>query len=335
MTTRRLGRLAASAVLGLGAAAVAVGASAAPASADVTTGSGASCSGSTCTVRVSFTGTAAPPSGSAPAAATVQPDCWYERYANPQEFLKEYEDFINLPQFSGKESILMWGSADAIRAAAKDPKKADWSWYMMRCRDGIDIFNDPGALSYAQGVVNGQFTYPIISLLLAPGQTPPAPQVDVETLRDAAREAMTIPEPTIEHNPDVPELDGGTLVNLPTWFSVGQDYADSFFITASVGPVSATVTATEPRWLLSSRAGGVACSHEQMTQALSSSTADACSLTFTQSSDSMGVDATSTWDTSWSGDPAPAGPLPLDTISATSGIDVPVGELHTIVTDVD
>lgn len=336
MTNRRLGRLAASTALGLGLAAAAVGATAAPAAAGYDNNSGASCSGSTCTVRVSFTGTAAPPAGSGPAAATVQPDCWYERYASPKQFLKEYRDFVGQGQFSGIESIAAWGSVAAIEAAAEDPTKADYSWYLMRCRDDINIYTDPVAQEYGQGTVQANgYSFPIISLLLAPGQEPPAPRVDVETLRDAARDAMTIPDPDIEHNPDAPKLQGGTLVNLPTWFSVGQDYPDTFFITATVGPVSATVTAAEPSWMLSSPAGGVACSHVQMTKVLSSATDDACSLTFTEAADEMGVDATSTWETSWSGVPAPAGPLPLDTISATSGITLPVLEQQVLVTDVD
>lgn len=330
--TRIIGRIAAGLLLGGGGVLALAG----PASAGVGGGSGASCSGSSCTVSVSFSGTAAPPAGSPKAAATVPPDCWYERFASPQEFLDRYRDVVDEGHFSGIQAMASWGSIAEIEAAAEDPAKADWSWYMMSCRDGINPLMDPIARDYGRGQTGGGgFAMNLLSLLLPPGQNPPPPPVDVETLRDAARDAMTIPAPTVDHNPKIQGTGGATFVNLPTYFSAGTGYADTFDITASVGPVSATVVAAQPRWTLSSPAGTVGCTQQQMTAILSAATNNPCALTFSRRSAGMPVDIISTWQTSWSGVPEPAGPIALDTISATSQTVVPVIENNTIVTEVD
>lgn len=324
-----LARLTAAGALVAGGAAVLA---ASPASAGNAGGSTAGCSGDTCTIGVTFSGPAAPAPGSPAAAAYVQPDCWYEAQGNPKEFLKQYEDATAGSHYSGKSVFAMWGPFSAIEEAAKDPKRADFVWYMMSCREGIDIVNDKVAHDYAgQTVGLDGIRATLITLLLPPSQTPPPPPVNVESLRDAARAAMTIPDPTVEHSPTIAEFGGATLVNLPTRFTAGPDQPDSLWIKASAGTNSATVTAAEPSWTLSSPNGVANCTQEQMTMTLTAASTDACALQFTRTSNAMPVDFTSTWQTSWSGEPTPAGPLPLDTISSTSGITLPVRQSQSLV----
>ncbi|TKK88335.1 hypothetical protein FDA94_13590 [Herbidospora galbida] len=77
------------------------------------------------------------------------------------------------------------------------------------------------------------------ALWVPEGETP-AGGITMEELLQIARAALTVPEPTIQLNPDAK-----SFVNLPTWVWLGDQGATTRSVTATLpGVMSATVTAT-------------------------------------------------------------------------------------------
>lgn len=326
----------------LGAALVAAGGVvlAAPAQAD-TMGGGtdAECSGSGCSVTVTYTGSAAPAPGSPRHVASVPPTCWYADPLTPQQLLDKWHEATGDGHYSGIDHVRLWGTLEEIEQVAEDEELADARWYQLRCRSGIAL-DDPEAVKYAgesvtYGVPGNWSQWARITRLIRPGQSAPPPLVDVETLRDAAYDSMTIPDPDLDRNPMV--SGGSTLVNLDTFFWA-DDYRDTWDITASVGPISATVIARGNSWVLSSPAGGTTCDFAQLTSAWSpgASAADGCAIAFARSSrahaNGFPVDVNASWQTSWTGVPGPSAPTPLDPLSTSSTEFVPVMESQALVT---
>ena len=180
---------------------------------------------------------------------------------------------------------------------------------------------------------------PIIVRAFPNNQEPPAPLVAAEALRQAAYEAMEIPLPTIDRNPKQVGT-GASLVNLPNWFWVDDADAGPFDITASAGPVSATVVVKSKQWNLLSAFGGSTCTAEQITTAYvrggSNDQSQACTLTFNRSSSGAGhrVQLTTQWGASWSGveaDGTAIGPFnDLADKTTESAVNVPVIEAHAL-----
>lgn len=311
------------------------GFAAAPANADGAGETGASaCGGSYC-AQVTYTGTAAPSGdgGSGGYVSSVPPLCHYEVWGDPKTVDKEVQDFYDLGHFSGAESIRLYGEKKEFEEAAKG-KGADATWYKMVC--SVDI-TDPRAIEYAGESVTLSFGAPMARMarLIPNGTPPPQPLVDPEVLRDAAYEALDIPEPTISRNPEIAGS-AATLVNLDTFFWADA-YRDTWDITASVGPVSATVVAKAEGWVLTSPAGGTSCSQEQFTTPWvdGMGAGQGCSLTFTRSSGAYGagfpVRATTTWSATWTGTPAPTAPQPLPSVTTGDTVEVPVAESQAVV----
>ena len=75
------------------------------------------------------------------------------------------------------------------------------------------------------------------------GEDPPAPEIDGETLAQAAWDAVDIPTPSIGTNPALGDS-GATVVGLDTWVWADGDTPATVTATATAGPVTATVTAT-------------------------------------------------------------------------------------------
>jgi len=178
---------------------------------------------------------------------------------------------------------------------------------------------------------------PNYTLLVEPGEAPPAPAVDVEVLRDAAYDSIDIPEPQIQRNPDanVGGAAGATLVHVDTMFWA-DGYQDAYWIQASVGPVWARVTANAEDFVLTSPAGGQTCTHEQFTTAYSGgdAPAGACAFPFMRASIGYGsgfpVTTTATWGASWTSSETP-GAQPLPPVTTDSSVDVPVAESQALV----
>lgn len=310
------------------------------AAADSFENAGSSCGGGYC-VEVTYTGTAAPsgPSSGGAAVTSVPPICWYEPWKTPKEALPFAKSEWNQAHYSGIEYIAGWGSVDQYEEAAKNAPDGSM-WYILKC--SVDEFySDPRVADYAGTALDfptGGFV-PNYTLLLGPNEEPPAPAVDVEVLRDAAYESLDIPEPEIQRNPEVAGS-GATLVNLDTMFWA-DGYRETWDITATVGAVSATVVARASDYVLTSPAGGQTCTHEQFTTpyAGGDAPADGCAFPFTRASVGYGsgfpVQATATWEASWTGVPAPSAPQGLPPVTTSTTVDVPVDESQALVRSVD
>ncbi len=260
--------------------------------------------GSGYSVKVTYTGSAAPKGGTGgKAIPSVPPKCWWKTFAggDPASVAKEVDKQYSGPLYSGKEYLLLYGNKDRFKEAVDS--NAQVTWYIMDCSVPL---TDPDAIAYAgasRGMWGGQ-TWPILVQSFPNGQAPPAPLVDPEALRDAANAAMEIPLPTIERNPKKVGS-GATLVNLPTWFWVNEAQNGPFDITASAGPVSATIVATSSAWNLFSPFGGTSCTREQITHAYTSGASDqgACTLAFARSSGggAFEVNLKTSWTATWTG----------------------------------
>ena len=279
-------------------------------------------------VKVTYTGSAAPKGGTAgKVIPSVPPKCWWKPFqgGDPASVAAAIDKMYDGPLYSGKEHLLLYGDKDRFKQAVDS--KAQVTWYIMDCK--IDL-TDPDALAYA-GASRGMWgeTWPILVQSFPNGDGPPEPLVDPEALRDAAYAAMDIPLPTIERNPKKAGS-GATLVNLPTWFWVNEAQNGPFDITASAGPVSATVVAKSYAWNLFSPFGGSTCSQAQITHAYTRGASDqgACTLAFTKSSGAGGfeVNLKTSWDASWTGVAAngdtPGGDLPDKVTDATTNVPV-------------
>lgn len=311
----------------------------ASASADGVSNAGAGCGGGSYCVEVQYSGTAAPKGGGGGGGyvATVPPICWYEPWKSPKDAKPFVDDEYNQPHYSGVQYVAGWGGQEKYEEAAENAPKGSM-WYRLNC--SVSMFNDPKVKEYAGAALNfpGGGFIPNFTTLVGPGEEPPAPQVDVETLRDAAYASMDIPEPEIERNPQA-NGSGATLVNLDTMFWA-DGYDDTWDITASVGPVSATVVATAQDYVLTSPAGGQTCTHEQFTTPYTggADVSGGCAFPFSRASlgydGGFPVQATATWGATWTGTPAPTAPQGLPPVTTSTTVNVPVAESQALVRDI-
>ncbi|RYU12755.1 hypothetical protein [Nocardioides iriomotensis] len=333
-----LTRLAVKAALTLGAGTALAFLGQAAANADGFDSAGSSCGGGSYCVQVTYTGTAAPSGGGGGSVvASVPPICWYEPWMDPDAALKEVREMWNTPHHSGKEYVAGYGSVDRYEEAKKNAPEGSM-WYLLKCSVSMSDDRVGEYAGIALKYPDDLGFIPNYTTLVGPGGEPPAPAVDVEVLRDAAYDSMDIPEPEINRNPEVTGS-GATLVNLDTMFWA-DGYADTWDITARVGPVSATVVAEAQDFVLTSPAGGQTCTYEQFTTpyAGGSDTSGGCAFPFTRAS--LGYDsgfpvlATATWGATWTGTPAPTAPQGLPPVTTSTTVDVPVSESQALVRNV-
>jgi len=223
--------------------------------------------------------------------------------------------------------------ADFEEAAKGKADKANW--YLLNC--SIDL-QDHRAIAFAGETamtMGSPDPYARPARLVPTGTPVPQPLVDPEVLRDAAYESMDIPEPTISRNPEITGS-AATLVNLDTFFWADA-YRETWDITASVGPVSATVVAQSEGWVLTSPAGGQSCTQDQFTTPYSHGVIPeaACTISFGRASlgyaGGYPVRATATWGATWTGTPAPTAPEALPPVTTGATVDVPVAESQAVV----
>lgn len=294
----------------------------------------ASCSGSTCTVDITYTGNGAPgPSGGSSAPA-VEPDCWYEPWLGlKQAFaLRAITDvfgffipLLDLPMGEVKEY------ADAVKKHKSDP---GWKWYKLTCKDGINSITSDQAMNAAETTEWFGMQVARMDLLVGPGEDTPE-GVSVETLLEAAQAAITIPDPQVVRNPQIGGS-GATMVNLDTFFW-SETAQKEYTVTATAGNVSATVTAKQDGYVLTSPAGSTECTHEQFTTAWSRGLADdaGCRIGFDRASArGWDVEVMSQWDATWTATGFPDA-QPLDALTVGSTTSVPVFESQALVTGVD
>jgi hypothetical protein len=294
------------------------------------------CGGASYCVQVSYSGPAAPsgPSGGG-YVASVPPKCYWKSWKSPEQALEAYKEFTGGGLYSGKEWTLGLGGIDQYKDAIKN--NPDATWYYLEC-PGLDSGDWDGQVEYAGLAAQGNgWSIPNLTLLVQPGEAPPAPDVDVEVLRDAAYDSIDIPDPQIQRNPEVAGTEA-TLVNLDTMFWA-EDYLDEYWIEASVGPVWARVTADAQDFVLTSPAGGQVCTYEQFTTPYTGGEAPdgACAFPFTRGSTGYAagfpVTATATWGASWTSSETP-GAQPLPTVTTDSTVEVPVAESQALVRQV-
>jgi hypothetical protein len=255
-------------------------------------------------VRVTYTGSAAPKGGTGgKSIPSIPPKCWWKVFegGDPASVKAVVDARYNVPHYSGIQYLALYGPRQRFDDAVTN--KSAITWYVMECQGGN--INTPDALAYAGDSIDfyGE-RYPIIVKGFPAGQNPPQPLVDPEALRDAAFAAMEIPKPTIDRNPKAGGVNA-TLVNLPTWFWIGQADRGPYDITASAGPVSATVVVKPTAWNLFSDFGGAACTEQQISTAYTAGASNdsACTLTFTRASSGAGhtVRLQTQWAATWSG----------------------------------
>lgn len=196
-------------------------------------------------------------------------------------------------------------------------------WWTPTCRysDGFE-YDDWGDFA------NDFFlSYP--QTFLQPGEQPPDPPVPAEILLQAAQEAMEVPAPEFEHNPDATgPFD--TLVNMDTWFWLSDPTQDGS-VTASAGANSVTVDATLSDVVFSAtNAGAVPCAGTGVEWGPGASSD--CTLAFERAG-AADVTADTQWTLAWSFNGTPQGAV--DPLSASFSQPVTVAESQALVNDID
>jgi hypothetical protein len=166
------------------------------------------------------------------------------------------------------------------------------------------------------------------------------PAIDPALVAQQAENSLRLPSPQIETNPSTT-----AIVNLPTWLWVGKGTWGQESVSATVGTVTATATATPQQVVWTTGDGGsVTCegpgtAYQPSVPAQSQTTN--CSYTYRRSSagepvangdpNSAGfpVTATITWGVSWTAQGEAAGGTlaPLTTTSSTS---LPVEQIQSV-----
>lgn len=276
----------------------------------------------TVTVTGSFVGQASPGS-SGTTSVTVPTPCGYTQGMTGQEYFEWVESGR-----AARDWYRMGGGSGAYepRPGYRQHKgDTEGHWYGGMCSSGgfedLDEFFDFADDWFADNE----------SVYVEPGGEPPVPPVPPEVLREAAQEAVTLPEPEFVWNPKR-RADTGTVVNLDTWFWLEPDAPTSGSVSATAGTNTATVEfgLTNVDYV-SATAGSVACEDGGTVWSIGGSSD--CVLTFPQESAGERVDANASWGGSWSFNGTPQGEL--DPIAADWTTTFPVASVQSLVTDID
>ncbi|WP_066369344.1 hypothetical protein [Herbidospora mongoliensis] len=154
----------------------------------------------------------------------IKRPCWYEPGNSAEDMLKTQEElrswwFHTNP--GGTEEDFQ-----KFLEQYKDKVGQDGRWWSPAYNAA-----DPGGMACWSNLQG--------ALWVPEGETPPG-GITIAELLEIARAALTVPEPTIELNPDAK-----SFVNLPTWVWLGNTGETTRSVTATLpGVMSATVTAT-------------------------------------------------------------------------------------------
>ena len=165
------------------------------------------------------------------------------------------------------------------------------------------------------------------------GEELPAPEVDGETLAQAAWDAVDIPTPSIGTNPALGDS-GATVVGLDTWVWADGDTPATVTATATAGPVTATVTATASGLSLSAPDSTPHCSGfgTPWQPGMAEGSSD-CTIVFGRASAHRASQTTplrtsATYDVSYTATDGSSGAL--DPVTVTSTTELPVTEIQTV-----
>jgi hypothetical protein len=316
-----------------------------PARADV--GGGSDPSGYTAMVSIHFHGRGVP-GGDLTRSVSVHPSCWWAVADGPatdaKAMLAWYDEVTG--GATDNYTLSLYGPRSAwVDAVNREASGEHIIWYKAFCKN-TDDYTKFGINGTDAGVGGGQeggvtwitFLYKAFNA----GAPIPAPRVDPEELARAAREVMTIPEPTTDHNPKVNAPGAPTLVGLPTWFwvrdpdAVGLRANGTRTIRAQLGAVWAQLVATTSGLKLSSPAGGTQCSPARSGTAYAKGVPESngCTVSFDKASvgftSGYPVTAATDWLPLWTGSDGTNGGF--DQLTRSVITTVPVAEVQNIVT---
>lgn len=210
------------------------------------------------------------------------------------------------PMVPGKDSTVVVYNSDGLQVLSPTGR-----WLQKIC-DGNPV------------AFNGVYAVP------APAQTPGSS----EAAARQARESVAIPPPVPS---TAPPADRRLYVQMPTWLALDPAWWKPYQATASVGTVSATVTATPVRAVWAMGDGNqVVCAgpgviwHKGLPESATN-----CSHTYTHSSSGQPggrytIGVTVEFAVSWSSSTGAGGTLP--TLTRTASLSVEVGEIQAVIT---
>lgn len=298
-------------------------------------------------VAIHFSGEAAPGGqGGSTIRVRVQASCWWRTADGPYTDPVAYLDYYDNVMSSGAPWYARAAYGDRAqyeRAAAAAAEGDELHWYSAYCKDQDDYVDYTGRPVTINGTTLA-VTYRAFAVG-AGGVNLPPPQVEPESLAEAAREVMVLPLPEVSRNPETTTagLAGATFVNLPTWFWVddpaavgGGDGQRAIRAEVAGGAVWAEVVATTQGLRVSSPAGATTCPPAVATRRWSTGAddADGCTVAFERASvaypSGYPVTTSTTWEATWTGSGGTGGTLaPLAREAVTQ---VPVAESQAVIT---
>lgn len=267
-------------------------------------------------------------SGSGSAVVAVDPVCWWHPTRSGKD-MAEYLDGQASADAAdqGEGTGLLKSLHPDYRSHADD---AEGRWYAPVCNPAKLPKDNLGRV--AIGIQAGWMLQP--NRFVPASQAPPAPLVDGYTLAGAAREAVSIPAPSVDYNPKLSSPAGSTVVGMDTWVWATGEVPRTVQITASAGGVSATMTITGTRLSLSAPDATSDCTGFGTPWAPGAPEGSSnCTITFNRSSANQPSQATPLttsvrYTTAWTASDGTSGALA--DITTTSTTPIPVAEIQTI-----
>ncbi len=285
------------------------------------------------------------------------PLCWWEPVSalgwevdpeDPEAVKKYWEDEVR-PWLTGHaaEGALAVDYDRFVEAVKAQASGTDITWYALEINDdlrpegdGYEQAAELNARGCGSGTQPGREGPILVTINWFPTGQQPDPVVDPEILAEYAYEVMDLVEPTLDWNPKIGDTANASLVNLPTWMWVDDlDAVGERSVTASAGPVSATVTASTDGLSVTSPAGTTRCDTTQARQAYAAGVDESsgCVLSFGRASwgyaNGFPVSTSAIWQATWTSNQGEGGELENKTSGATTYI--PVAESQALVSAVD
>jgi hypothetical protein len=291
-----------------------------PPPADSSSGAAVSTNASDVIVTVSSTTYRGGSSGSGPSTTgawtvNVSPPCWLWQELTG----KDYYDYYTF----GGEAQANHGAVvpRAGYLAHKDDVKGHW--YSPGCDSG----------DYAS-VMQYYATHPVV--YVEAGDTPATPPVPPEVLRETAVKNLHLPPPVLDWNPK--RLGNhGTLVNVQTWFWLGQEPPTMLKVTAATLTSEAAVTVTFDGMDITAPGEPPVFCAGVGTPYTAGAPDSTCKLAFSRASSALGSAATpvtvkTRWSGTWTANGGVEQPLLSPLVAPTPTVPVVVDEVQTLVT---
>ncbi|WP_237564313.1 hypothetical protein [Actinomyces sp. 432] len=202
-------------------------------------------------------------------------------------------------------------------------------WYFPICSSGRVPNNDLKVFS----PIADDFFANNSPVWVPAGGTPPDPVVDGTTLARAAWDAVTIPTATIAYNPTYGDMQA-TIVGWDTWVWATGDTPKEVTVTATAGPVTATITGTASMLTLQPKDGTAKCTGFGVPWSQDNdSRGTDCKIVFNRSSahfkeGTTPVDVKVSYAISYTASDGATGTMDTHTTSTTTTI--PVAEIQTL-----